>query len=230
DRLAPEGARMTLPFGLGALRLAAPAALFALLVVPLFFAAARRARRGLPAAICRSAAALAVVFVLADPRLEMPRPERGACVIAAIDVSASVQDAAVDTARAFLARLMPRLGPDDVAGSVAFAAHARVIAHPAASLSALRALLPAHVDAAPDRLRTRAERPAAVGRGREPGAEAAPRRARGAGRRGTGGPGPRRAAARHEPRRAALSVPRRGRVPAPGEVAPATGGAARAGP
>ena len=141
---------MTLPFGLGALRLAAPAALFALLVVPLFFAAARRARRGLPAAICRSAAALAVVFVLADPRLEMPRPERGACVIAAIDVSASVQDAAVDTARAFLARLMPRLGPDDVAGSVAFAAHARVIAHPAASLRALGALLPAHVDADPD--------------------------------------------------------------------------------
>ncbi|TMB46040.1 MAG: VWA domain-containing protein [Deltaproteobacteria bacterium] len=141
---------MTMPFGLGTLRLASPAALLALLVVPLFFAAARRARRGLPAVICRSAAALAIVFVLAGPRLETPRPERGACVIAAIDVSASVQDAAVEAARAFLARLLPRLGPDDVVGSVAFAAHARVIAHPAAGRPSLAALLPAHVDADPD--------------------------------------------------------------------------------
>ena len=141
---------MTLPFDLGTLRLAYPAALLALLVVPLFLLAAVTARRRLPAALCRSAAALSVVLLLAGPRLETPRPERGACVIAAIDVSASVQDAAVESARGFLARLLPRLGPDDAVGSVAFAAGARVVAHPAAGRPSLAALLPARDDADPD--------------------------------------------------------------------------------
>ena len=140
---------MTLPFGLGILRLDCPAALLALLAVPLFFLAAG-ARRRLATALCRAAAAFTVAFLLAAPRLEMPRPEQGACVIAAIDVSASVQDAAVESARRFLARLLPSLGPDDVVGSVAFAARARVVAHPAAGRPSLAALLPARDDADPE--------------------------------------------------------------------------------
>ena len=108
---------MTLPFGVGALRFAWPAALLGLVLVPLVFL---RARHALAGAACRSAAVLAVVLVLAGAHLETSRPRHGACVLAAVDVSASVQDAAVDAARTFLGRLLRTLGPDDVVGSVAF--------------------------------------------------------------------------------------------------------------
>ena len=137
---------MTLPFGVGALRFAWPAALLGLVLVPLVFL---RARHALAGAACRSAAVLAVVLVLAGAHLETSRPRHGACVLAAVDVSASVQDAAVDAARTFLGRLLRTLGPDDVVGSVAFAARARTVARPAPP-SSVTSLLPARADADPD--------------------------------------------------------------------------------
>jgi Mg-chelatase subunit ChlD len=136
----PLGApRMTLPFGLGALRAAAPALLPALLATPLFLATARRARL---AGLCRTLAAALLVLALAGVRLERTVPAAGACIVAAIDVSASVGAGARDTAADFLERLLPALDRRDVVGSVAFAGRARVVAHPAAGRVPLAGLLP----------------------------------------------------------------------------------------
>src|SRR5206468_3513521 len=79
--------RVTLPFGVGALGVAYPAALAALLGLPLFFVGASRFRL---AAACRALAAALVVLALAGLSLERAHPEAGTCVVAAIDVSASV--------------------------------------------------------------------------------------------------------------------------------------------
>jgi Mg-chelatase subunit ChlD len=133
---------MNLPFTLGALRVLSPAWLAALLALPLFFAAASGTRRGRLAAACRSVAATALLLTLAGLYLERARPAAGTCIVAAIDVSASVQRAAAESARAFLARLAPALGPHDLLGSIAFAARAHVVAHPA-SRRPLAALIPA---------------------------------------------------------------------------------------
>ena len=130
---------MTLPFGLGELRAVSPAVLPALLLVPLFLATARHARL---AGVCRTLAAALLVLALAGVYVERSRASMGACIIAAIDVSASVQRGASETAADFLARLLPMLGDDDVVGSVAFAGRARVVAHPAAGRQPLAALLP----------------------------------------------------------------------------------------
>src|SRR6185369_16897396 len=88
------------------------------------------------------AAAAAVVLALAGLSIEHARPAAGVCVVAAIDVSASVQRAARDAARDYLAEIVPALGENDVVGSVGFAGRARVVAHPAAGRRALAALLP----------------------------------------------------------------------------------------
>src|SRR5262245_43265703 len=118
------------------LAVASPRVLVALLVVPLFLVTARGA---LAAGSCRAVAAAALVLALAGLMLVHDRPAGGACVVAAIDVSASVERAAVESARRFLGDLVPTLGEDDVAGSVAFAARAHVVAatagdHPLAAL------------------------------------------------------------------------------------------------
>jgi Mg-chelatase subunit ChlD len=135
---------VTLPFDLGTLRVAAPAILLALLALPLLLAtAAGQGRRTLAAAACRALAGAAVVLALAGAALERPRPEAGACIVAAVDVSASVGDAAIESARQYLSRILPALGDDDLVGTVAFAARARVVAHPAARARTLAALLPA---------------------------------------------------------------------------------------
>jgi Ca-activated chloride channel family protein len=101
------------------------------------------------AAACRGLAAGALALVLAGVSIERSAPETGACVVAAVDVSASVAHAAIDTARAFLGRLLPRLGDEDVAGAVAFAGRTRVLARPGAVRSAA-ALLPADDGAGSD--------------------------------------------------------------------------------
>ena len=130
---------MTLPLAAGALEVAYPAALAALLALPLFFVGASRFRF---AATCRALAAALIVLALAGPSLERARPEGGACVVAAIDVSASVGSAARDTAREFLARLVPALGARDALGALAFAGRPRVLEYPVAGRARLDALVP----------------------------------------------------------------------------------------
>ena len=122
------------------LHVGSPAVLWALAVLPLFPATARGAR---VAGLCRALAAGALVLVLAGAALERDRPARGACVVAAIDVSASVGTAATDRAREVLGELLPALGPNDLVGAVAFAAHARVLAAPGPPPRSLSTLLPA---------------------------------------------------------------------------------------
>ena len=90
---------MTLPFGLGVLHVVVPLALLALLVVPLFLVPASPGRRLRIAAWCRALAAFALGLALAGLYLETPRPAAGSCLIAGIDVSASVGRAAADRAR-----------------------------------------------------------------------------------------------------------------------------------
>jgi len=130
---------VTLPFDVGALGVAYPAALAALLGLPLFFVGASRFRL---AAACRALAAALVVLALAGLSLERAHPEAGTCVVAAIDVSASVGSAARETAHAFLARLVPALGARDAIGAVAFAGRTRVLARPVAGRARLDALVP----------------------------------------------------------------------------------------
>ena len=55
-----------------------------------------------------------MIELLAGVHLERPRPEAGTCLVAAIDVSASVQRAGAERAREVLEVLVPRLGPDDL--------------------------------------------------------------------------------------------------------------------
>src|SRR5439155_849646 len=111
----------------------------ALLGLPLFFVGASRFRL---AAACRALAAALVVLALAGLSLERAHPEAGTCVVAAIDVSASVGSAGRETAHAFLARLVPALGARDAIGAVAFAGRTRVLARPVAGRARLDALVP----------------------------------------------------------------------------------------
>jgi Mg-chelatase subunit ChlD len=118
-----------------------PGMLLLLFAVPLFFVGhGRRATR--LAAACRSLAATALVLVLAGAHVERARPQAGTCVVAAVDVSASVGGAATERAREFLGRLVPVLGAHDVLGSLAFAARTRVAARPTGERRALDDLLP----------------------------------------------------------------------------------------
>jgi Mg-chelatase subunit ChlD len=118
---------------------ATPAALVLLAAVPLVLVAGRR---HLAAAVCRALAAVAVVLGLAGLGTERDRPAAGVCVVAAVDVSASVGVTAADAARAWLATLVPALGPADLVGSVAFAARPRVVAAPAPAPRPLTTLVP----------------------------------------------------------------------------------------
>ncbi len=128
------------------LHVTTPAVLLLALAVPLFFLGSGASRVARVAAACRALAAIGLVLVLAGADLERTRPQAGTCVVAAIDVSASVGAAAATRAREFLGRLVPALGEYDVVGSVAFATGARVLAHPAAGRRPVGDLLPA-VDA-----------------------------------------------------------------------------------
>ncbi|MEB2283149.1 MAG: VWA domain-containing protein [Myxococcales bacterium] len=126
-----------------------PAVLALLALLPLLCARRRGVgadRTALLAMLARGAAATAVIALLAGVRLERPRPEAGTCLIAAIDVSASVEDGAVARARDVLGHVLRRLGPDDVLGSLRFAARAHVVAHPRHDIRDLAALLPAPAD------------------------------------------------------------------------------------
>jgi Mg-chelatase subunit ChlD len=149
DDLAAADTRMSLPFELGTLRVASPLFLLALLLLPLFALGARASRGALVAALCRAFATVAVVLALAGLYLETAHPESGACIVAAIDRSASVQHAGVETARAFLARLLAALDADDLVGALEFGAATRVRARPSREPS-LDALLPAADIPAPE--------------------------------------------------------------------------------
>ncbi len=122
------------------LHAASPTWLLVLALLPSFFLGAGR-RRPLAAA-CRALAAAAIVLVLAGLTYERARPEAGTCVIAVIDVSASVQRAGIESARAFLNALAPALGTRDLVGSVAFATNARIVARPRPSPARIADLLP----------------------------------------------------------------------------------------
>ena len=135
---------MTLPLGLGVVRVASPAVLVALVALPLVFLGAR-SRKAVLAAGLRALAAAALILSLAGLYGESMRPERGVCIVAAIDVSASVQRAGVEAARAFLRQLVPALGPDDLLGAVVFAADAEVLARPSVRPPLARLLPPSEI-------------------------------------------------------------------------------------
>jgi len=100
------------------------------------------------AALCRAGAIAAVVLCLAGVHVVQLRPAAGACVVAVVDVSASVARGGVAAARAFLRSLLPLTGPEDMVGSVAFAGRAAVVAHPAHGPYAdVDALVPPALDA-----------------------------------------------------------------------------------
>ncbi len=86
---------MSLPYALGTLHVGSSLVLLALLALPLLFRGARNRSTWL-ASVCRALAAVALVLTLAGLYLERARPEAGTCVVAAIDVSASVQGAAAN--------------------------------------------------------------------------------------------------------------------------------------
>jgi Mg-chelatase subunit ChlD len=133
---------VSLPFGWGSLHLAWPLGLCGLAVLPLFLLGARRNRLTAAAALCRALAAAALVLALAGLFVSRPTPEVGSCVVAAIDVSASVQHAAVDAATRYLDAFLPALGPHDVVGAVAFAARAHVLRRPSQRPRDAAALVP----------------------------------------------------------------------------------------
>jgi hypothetical protein len=109
----------------------APHMLWLLLAIPVMLAAAqRRSRR---AATLRVVAACGLVLVLAGAYVRRPRPAGGACVVLAVDVSASVQRAGLDAAARALPALASALGPNDLVAAVAFARGARVVAAPSAA-------------------------------------------------------------------------------------------------
>jgi hypothetical protein len=127
---------------------ASPAILWLLLPAPLFvWSAWRRARA---AGLCRGAAWSLLVVVLAGPFVVRDRPATGVCVVAAIDVSTSVQNAAVGAARRVLETVSPRLGPDDLVGSVAFAARPWMVATPGAPAARPPSVLLPGPDTAPE--------------------------------------------------------------------------------
>ncbi|HEY2387491.1 MAG TPA: VWA domain-containing protein [Candidatus Binatia bacterium] len=121
--------------------LTTPRALLLLAAPVLVLLAARRGTR--LATVCRALALVAVALVLAGAYVERTRAQAGACVIAAVDTSASVGGAGAARARSFLARLAPALGAHDLLGSITFASRARVIARPEARRGRLDDLVPA---------------------------------------------------------------------------------------
>jgi len=142
---------VSLPLGLGGVEVASPAWLLALALLPLLFVGRRDAwraggYRAVAAAGCRALAAAAVVLTLAGPSHQRPRPAAGTCVVAAIDVSASMRRAAVEQVHGFLSVLSRMLGPHDLLGSVAFARRARVIARPRPGHVLAQDLLPPAAD------------------------------------------------------------------------------------
>ena len=118
-----------------------PGALLLLIALPLLLLGGTHGAR--VATACRVLAAIALVLVLAGAHVERMRPQAGACVVAAIDASASVGGAATARAREFLGRLIPALGAQDVLGSVVFASRARVLARPSARPWVIDDLVPA---------------------------------------------------------------------------------------
>ena len=103
--------------------------LVALAALPLLFRHVRT-RRERAAAACRALASAALILTLAGLHIERAQPEQGTCLVAVIDVSASVGTAAVTQARTFLDEALALAGPHDLLGSVAFGSYARVIARP----------------------------------------------------------------------------------------------------
>ena len=136
-----------------ALGLASPRWLALLvLVVPIVWSGwrARRQRpRALAAMACRAGAVAAVVLCLAGLHVSHLRPAAGACIVALVDVSASMARGGADAAREFMAPLLALTGPDDMIGSVAFAGRAAVVAHPARAPHEVDALIPPGLDATP---------------------------------------------------------------------------------
>jgi Mg-chelatase subunit ChlD len=133
------GGTVTLPFALGTLHVESPGFLVGLLAVPLFVIAARGATA---AGVVRALAFTVLLGVLAGVSVERARPAAGTCVVAAIDVSASVGDGAADAARTFLTGVLRAMGPGDLVGTVAFAGRAEVVAEPAPAPQPLDRLVP----------------------------------------------------------------------------------------
>src|SRR5262249_31016246 len=97
-----------------------PGMLLLLLAVPLVVLVGRRRRDTLWATVLRALAAVAVILVLAGAYVQRARPSGGACVVLAVDVSASVAQAGLDAAARTLPALVRALGPRDAVGVVAF--------------------------------------------------------------------------------------------------------------
>jgi len=136
---------MTLPYGLGVVHLAYPAALVLLALVPLVLVGARGRRLWLAAA-CRALAVAALALVLADVFVERNRAATGSCIVAMIDASASVGNAAARRAREFVTALLPGLGARDQLGSLVFAGSTALVAHPTRAPRLVDTLVPLGAD------------------------------------------------------------------------------------
>jgi len=129
----------------------APRVLWLLLAIPVLVLTIARRRRSGRAAALRALAATSLVLVLAGAYVRRPRPAGGACVILAIDVSASVGGAGLEAAERMLPALARVLGPHDLMGAVAFADGARVVAAPSSTPPAATAITAATAAAGLDR-------------------------------------------------------------------------------
>jgi len=106
----------------------APRMLLLLFLVPLVVLAGRRGTAW--AAALRALAAVGLVLVLAGAYVQRSRPSGGACVVLAVDMSASVARAGIDAAARMLPTIAHALRPQDVVGAVAFGGNARVLSPP----------------------------------------------------------------------------------------------------
>jgi Ca-activated chloride channel family protein len=108
----------------------------------------RGARR---AAVLRVVAAVGLALVLAGVCVRRARPAGGACVILAVDVSASVQHAGLDAVTRMLPVLGRALRPRDIVGAVVFARDARVVVAPTSTPPTAQAIAEAAEAAGLDR-------------------------------------------------------------------------------
>jgi Ca-activated chloride channel homolog len=108
----------------------------------------RGARR---AAVLRVLAAVGLALVLAGVYVRRARPAGGACVILAVDVSASVQHAGLDAAMRMVPALGRALRPRDIVGAVVFARDARVVVAPTSAPPTAQAIAEAAEAAGLDR-------------------------------------------------------------------------------
>jgi len=122
---------------------ARPSALLLLLLTPLFFYVGRQASARVPAAL-RAAAFISVVLALAGFRLSALLPESRLALVAAVDLSDSIDAEGRQWAERYVRNLAGALPPGDELGVVQFAGDAVVLQAPAPASKLRWTELPLH--------------------------------------------------------------------------------------